>query len=94
MTYVSTPGAVRLALWSGHRPTGELPETPGEPSPAVRPSETAMTSATGSAAAPAVAPAVRTRTGGPDDRSDLVEHIVGWTLVVVLAMLVTRLGLI
>ncbi|WP_190126498.1 SCO1431 family membrane protein [Streptomyces inusitatus] len=53
-----------------------------------------MTSATGSAAAPAVAPAVRTRTGGPDDRSDLVEHIVGWTLVVVLAMLVTRLGLI
>ncbi|MEO3975136.1 SCO1431 family membrane protein [Streptomyces sp. CAU 1734] len=35
------------------------------------------------------------RTGGPDDdRSAVVEHIVGWTLVVVIAMLVTRLGLI
>ncbi|MER6915919.1 SCO1431 family membrane protein [Streptomyces sp. NPDC000594] len=36
----------------------------------------------------------RSRTGGPDDdRSELVEHIAGWVLVVVVAMLVTRLGL-
>jgi hypothetical protein len=35
----------------------------------------------------------RTRTGGPDDGSKVLEHILGWTLVVVLAMLVTQLGL-
>ncbi|MGI5400343.1 SCO1431 family membrane protein [Streptomyces sp. CA-135486] len=35
----------------------------------------------------------RTRTGGPDDDSNVLEHILGWTLVVVLAMLVTQLGL-
>lgn len=35
-----------------------------------------------------------TRTGGPDDGSDLLEHACGWTLVVVLAMLVTQVGLI
>ncbi|MFJ8077683.1 SCO1431 family membrane protein [Streptomyces sp. NPDC096176] len=34
-----------------------------------------------------------TRTGGPDDESDILEHIVGWTLVVVLAMLITQVGL-
>lgn len=34
-----------------------------------------------------------TRTGGPDDRSDVLEHILGWTLVVVLAMLITQVGL-
>ncbi|MFC9132924.1 SCO1431 family membrane protein [Streptomyces sp. NPDC057099] len=34
------------------------------------------------------------RTGGPkDDGPKIVEQIVGWTLVVVVAMLVTRLGL-
>ncbi|MFF8954935.1 SCO1431 family membrane protein [Streptomyces sp. NPDC014894] len=52
-----------------------------------------MTSTAGSAVSAAVAPSARTRTGGPDDRSDVVEHIVGWALVIVLAMLVTRLGL-
>ncbi|MGW0822765.1 SCO1431 family membrane protein [Streptomyces sp. NPDC002845] len=37
---------------------------------------------------------VRARTGGPeDDGPKIVEHIMGWILVVVLAMLVTRLGL-
>ncbi|MBT2394130.1 SCO1431 family membrane protein [Streptomyces sp. ISL-1] len=36
----------------------------------------------------------RTRTGGPDDGPNVLEHILGWTLVVVLAMFVTRLGLI
>ncbi|MFF3290251.1 SCO1431 family membrane protein [Streptomyces sp. NPDC003023] len=34
-----------------------------------------------------------TRTGGPDDGSDLLEHVLGWTLVVVLAMLITQVGL-
>ncbi|MER5770943.1 SCO1431 family membrane protein [Streptomyces sp. NPDC001985] len=54
-----------------------------------------MTSASASAAsAPATPAAARTRTGGPDDRSGLAEHLAGWTLVVVIAMLVTRLGLI
>ncbi|MCM2393463.1 SCO1431 family membrane protein [Streptomyces albipurpureus] len=35
----------------------------------------------------------QTRTGGPDDGSRVLEHVLGWTLVVVLAMLVTQLGL-
>ena len=37
----------------------------------------------------------QTRTGGPkDDGPKILEHVMGWTLVVVLAMLVTQLGLI
>ncbi|GAB2914555.1 MULTISPECIES: SCO1431 family membrane protein [Streptomyces] len=37
---------------------------------------------------------VRTRTGGPEDRGpEIAEHVMGWTLVVVVAMLVTQLGL-
>ncbi|MET7860146.1 SCO1431 family membrane protein [Streptomyces sp. NPDC005318] len=35
----------------------------------------------------------RARTGGPEDRSKLVENILGWTLVVVIAMFVTQIGL-
>ncbi|MEV6396632.1 SCO1431 family membrane protein [Streptomyces sp. NPDC051907] len=35
----------------------------------------------------------RTRTGGPEDGSKVLEHFLGWTLVVVLAMLVTQIGL-
>ncbi|MFF3264869.1 SCO1431 family membrane protein [Streptomyces sp. NPDC002932] len=35
----------------------------------------------------------RTRTGGPGDRSKLLENLLGWTLVVVIAMFVTQLGL-
>ncbi|MFD4376122.1 SCO1431 family membrane protein [Streptomyces sp. NPDC058486] len=37
----------------------------------------------------------RTRTGGPkDDKGpELLEHVLGWTLVVLLAVLVTRAGL-
>ncbi|EMF21185.1 hypothetical protein H114_32154 [Streptomyces gancidicus BKS 13-15] len=36
----------------------------------------------------------RARTGGPrGDGPKLVEHVLGWTLVVVVAMLVTQLGL-
>ncbi|MFE9021824.1 SCO1431 family membrane protein [Streptomyces sp. NPDC007808] len=37
---------------------------------------------------------VRIGTGGPkDDGPRIVEHVMGWTLVVVVAMLVTQLGL-
>jgi len=36
----------------------------------------------------------RTRTGGPKgDGPKIVEHVMGWTLVVVIAMLVTQIGL-
>ncbi|MDX3526238.1 SCO1431 family membrane protein [Streptomyces sp. ID05-39B] len=39
--------------------------------------------------------AARTRTGGPkDDGPKILEHLMGWTLVVVVAMLVTQLGLV
>jgi hypothetical protein len=42
----------------------------------------------------AAAAHVRARTGGPkDDDPKILEHIAGWVLVVVLAMLATRLGL-
>ncbi|MBQ1097759.1 SCO1431 family membrane protein [Streptomyces sp. NPDC097107] len=40
------------------------------------------------------ATAARVRTGGPkDDGPEILEHVVGWTLVVVFAMLVVQLGL-
>ncbi|MGW1613978.1 SCO1431 family membrane protein [Streptomyces sp. NPDC002285] len=40
------------------------------------------------------ATAVRVRTGGPEeDGPKILEHVLGWTLVVVVAMLVTQLGL-
>ncbi|MBZ6230772.1 SCO1431 family membrane protein [Streptomyces olivaceus] len=40
------------------------------------------------------APVARTRTGGPrDEGPKIVEHVMGWTLVVVVAMLVVQLGL-
>lgn len=40
------------------------------------------------------ATAARVRTGGPkEDGPKIVEHVMGWTLVVVIAMLVTQLGL-
>jgi hypothetical protein len=40
------------------------------------------------------ATAARTRTGGPkDDGPEMLEHVMGWTLVVVVAMLVVQLGL-
>ena len=40
------------------------------------------------------ATAARARTGGPkDDGPKILEHVMGWTLVVVIAMLVTQLGL-
>ncbi|QDQ10387.1 SCO1431 family membrane protein [Streptomyces spectabilis] len=37
---------------------------------------------------------LRARTGGPqEDGPKLLEHVLGWTLVVLLAMLVTQTGL-
>ncbi|MFF8995395.1 SCO1431 family membrane protein [Streptomyces sp. NPDC014983] len=40
------------------------------------------------------ATATRARTGGPPDHGpEILEHVLGWVLVVVTAMLVTRLGL-
>lgn len=40
------------------------------------------------------ATAARVRTGGPkDDGPKILEHVAGWTLVAVIAMLVTQLGL-
>ncbi|MFJ8311985.1 MULTISPECIES: SCO1431 family membrane protein [unclassified Streptomyces] len=37
---------------------------------------------------------LRARTGGPKDTGPkILEHVLGWTLVVVLAMLVTQSGL-
>ncbi|MFG2870560.1 SCO1431 family membrane protein [Streptomyces sp. NPDC085614] len=36
----------------------------------------------------------RARTGGPKDNGpQVLEHVLGWTLVVLLAVLVTRAGL-
>ncbi|WP_426362868.1 SCO1431 family membrane protein [Streptomyces sp. E-08] len=36
----------------------------------------------------------RARTGGPrEDGPKILEHVLGWTLVVLLAVLVTRAGL-
>ncbi|MEJ8668509.1 SCO1431 family membrane protein [Streptomyces sp. NBC_01614] len=40
------------------------------------------------------ATATRVRTGGPkEDGPKILEHVMGWTLVVVVAMLVTQVGL-
>lgn len=37
---------------------------------------------------------ILSRTGGPkDDGPKILEHVLGWTLVVVLAMFVTQAGL-
>ncbi|WP_299541222.1 SCO1431 family membrane protein [uncultured Streptomyces sp.] len=38
-------------------------------------------------------PARRARTGGPADGPKILEHVLGWTLVVVLAIFVTGAGL-
>ncbi|MET7652055.1 SCO1431 family membrane protein [Streptomyces sp. NPDC005486] len=40
------------------------------------------------------ATATRARTGGPEiDGPKVLEHLMGWVLVAVVAMLVTQLGL-
>ncbi|WP_110085011.1 SCO1431 family membrane protein [Streptomyces sp. NRRL WC-3549] len=35
----------------------------------------------------------RARTGGPEDGPKVLEHVLGWTLVVLLAVFVTQAGL-
>ncbi|MFI0239589.1 SCO1431 family membrane protein [Streptomyces sp. NPDC016845] len=54
-----------------------------------------MTASSVAASAASQAPAAaRTRTGGPqEDGPKILEHLMGWTLVVVLAMFVTQAGL-
>lgn len=34
-----------------------------------------------------------TRTGGPKDRKQLLEQVLGWTLTVLVAMLITQIHL-
>lgn len=48
---------------------------------------------TANTAAPAARVRNLVRTGGPKDDSSWLEHVLGWTLVVVVAMFVTQLGL-
>ncbi|MFE5555848.1 SCO1431 family membrane protein [Streptomyces sp. NPDC056544] len=47
---------------------------------------------TADSAAPLAAPRGLVRTGGPKDDSTWLEHVLGWTLVVVVAMFVTQVG--
>ncbi|WP_415938806.1 SCO1431 family membrane protein [Streptomyces sp. 039-1] len=45
-------------------------------------------------ASSATASRLRARPGGPrEDGPKILEHVLGWTLVMVVAMLVTQLGL-
>ncbi|MFI7385843.1 SCO1431 family membrane protein [Streptomyces sp. NPDC049813] len=49
---------------------------------------------TASSVASQASAAPRARTGGPqEDGPKILEHLMGWALVVVLAMLVTQTGL-
>ncbi|MEU6310600.1 SCO1431 family membrane protein [Streptomyces sp. NPDC047014] len=48
---------------------------------------------TADAAAPTASAGDLIRTGGPKDDSSWLEHVLGWTLVVVVAMFVTQAGL-
>ena len=48
-----------------------------------------MTAAT---AAPAARLRKLVRMGGPEEESSWPEHVLGWTLVVVVAMFVTQVG--
>lgn len=51
-----------------------------------------MTANAATVTAPAVVPGART--GGPrEDGPKILEHLMGWILVVVVAMFVTQLGL-
>ncbi|GAA3022553.1 hypothetical protein GCM10010448_00310 [Streptomyces glomeratus] len=69
-------------------PAGGKVDTSGGVHRTAQDQRAAMTSASATAAR------LRARTGGPrDDGPKIVEHIAGWVLVVVLAMLVTQLGL-
>lgn len=47
---------------------------------------------TADSAAPTAPARTLVRTGGPKDGSSWLEHVLGWTLVVVVAMFVTQVG--
>ncbi|MFC9296598.1 SCO1431 family membrane protein [Streptomyces sp. NPDC057011] len=47
---------------------------------------------TANSAAPTTRARNLARTGGPKDDSSWLEHVLGWTLVVVVAMFVTQVG--
>ncbi|MFE2129885.1 SCO1431 family membrane protein [Streptomyces amritsarensis] len=47
---------------------------------------------TADTAAPTAPAGSLARTGGPKDDSNRLEHVLGWTLVVVVAMFVTQVG--
>ncbi|GAA3478005.1 hypothetical protein GCM10018966_025350 [Streptomyces yanii] len=79
MTDVSTPRA---------RSAGTVVGSPGDVH--CQPTEWDAMTAT---AAATITARRRARTGGPEDRSGLVENLLGWTLVVVIAMFFTQLGL-
>lgn len=53
-----------------------------------------MTAHSATAHAARTATVTRARTGGPEeDGPKILEHVLGWTLVVVVALFVTQLGL-
>lgn len=65
---------------------GKVDGSVGGIHPNVRPQRDTMTAQTATTA--------RARTGGPDaDGPKVLEHVMGWVLVAVVAMLVTQLGL-
>lgn len=65
---------------------GKVDESAGDSDHYIRDQRDAMTAHSATAA--------RARTGGPkDDGPKVLEHVAGWTLVAVIAMLVTQLGL-
>ncbi|MFD3698616.1 SCO1431 family membrane protein [Streptomyces sp. NPDC058646] len=47
---------------------------------------------TATTAAPTARARNLVRTGGPTEDSSWLEHVLGWTLVVVVAMFVTQVG--
>ncbi|MEU9108012.1 SCO1431 family membrane protein [Streptomyces xanthophaeus] len=54
--------------------------------------DTMTATATATSAAPTDRARSLARTGGPEEGSSWLEHVLGWTLVVVVAMFVTQVG--
>ncbi|EFF89974.1 LOW QUALITY PROTEIN: membrane protein, partial [Streptomyces sp. e14] len=82
-------GRGRPRKWQGGRRDEGRRSAAGESHQHVETLRETMTAHSATAAPP------RVRTGGPqdDDGPKILEHVLGWTLVVVIAMLVTQLGL-
>lgn len=89
LTCFGAPGAVTQLSTPGAGPAGTVVGSSGDTD--CRPTERDAMTAT--AAATTTTARRRTRTGGPGDRAKLLENLLGWTLVVVIAMFVTQLGL-